>query len=73
MNQNTIPVHVEGTPIWYNITKDAFAWEKKPSSETKYIPGEIVHTCLGRLRCEEARLTEDGMPAQIICSVVNEK
>lgn len=64
-----IQVRVRGTPIRYRIRSHEFAWEK-PTEENdpRYVPGEVVQTCLGRLRCEEVRVSDGGI-SQIVCSV----
>ena len=58
-----------GTPMKYTIRKDDISFEDDHRQTDKYVPGKIISTCIGPLRCDHIIVNEAGEPSKVLCSV----
>ena len=62
-----IQIFISGTPMTFQISNE----KASLNYEKDYNPGNIFrHPCLGKIRCDEFILNEDGNIIEIICSLV---
>ena len=60
-------VYVVGTPLTYIIESSDVSFNV--SSITKYTPGSVVHTRIGRLFCDRIELDMYGKPEKVFCTI----